>query len=119
MAWKPHRAGTGQRGREGPNGRKGETTVSLEGTGRQKSAQAELPLQGRGEAPREKRSGEAKSAAQGPERLGLDTLQLMERIVEGGNLRRALKRVQQNEGSPGVDGLTVDEFPAYLRRHWA
>ena len=39
-------------------------------------------------------------------------------MVEGGNLRRALKRVQQNEGSPGVDGLTVDELPAYLKQHW-
>jgi group II intron reverse transcriptase/maturase len=43
----------------------------------------------------------------------------MERIIEGGNLRRALKRVQQNEGSPGVDGLTVEELPAYLRQHWS
>jgi group II intron reverse transcriptase/maturase len=43
----------------------------------------------------------------------------MERVVEGGNLRRALKRVQQNEGSPGVDGRTVDELPAYLKQHWS
>lgn len=42
----------------------------------------------------------------------------MEQVVEGGNLRRALKRVRQNKGSPGVDGLTVDELPAYLKRHW-
>lgn len=42
----------------------------------------------------------------------------MERVVDGGNLRRALKRVQQNGGSPGVDGLTVQEFPAYLKQHW-
>lgn len=41
----------------------------------------------------------------------------MERVVEGGNRRRAIKRVQ-NEGRPGVDGLTVDEFPAFLRDHW-
>jgi hypothetical protein len=34
---------------------------------------------------------------------------LMERVVEAGNLRRALKRVQRNKGSPGVDGLTVKE----------
>jgi group II intron reverse transcriptase/maturase len=39
-------------------------------------------------------------------------------VIEGGNLRRAFKRVQQNEGSPGADGLTVEELPAYLREHW-
>jgi group II intron reverse transcriptase/maturase len=80
--------------------------------------QMELPLEGRGEASRAERSGEATSAAQRDERSGLDLGLLMERVVEGGNLRRALKRVQQNEGSPGVDGLTVDELPAYLTRHW-
>jgi RNA-directed DNA polymerase len=42
----------------------------------------------------------------------------MERVVEGGNLRRALKRAQRNEGSPGVDGWTVEDLPAYLREHW-
>jgi group II intron reverse transcriptase/maturase len=79
--------------------------------------QIELPLESRGEAPRGERSGEAGSAAQGDERSGLDPL-VMERVIEGGNLRRAFKRVQQNEGSPGADGLTVEELPAYLREHW-
>jgi group II intron reverse transcriptase/maturase len=80
--------------------------------------QIELPLSDRGEAPKGERSGEATSAAHGTERSGHDTLQLVERIVEGGNLRRALKRVQQNKGSPGMDGLTVEELPDYLREHW-
>jgi len=104
---------------EGPNGEESESTVHHDKAVHQTSIeQMELPLAGRGEAPRGERSGEATSAAHGAERSGLDTLQLMERIVEGGNLRRALKRVQQNEGSPGVDGLTVEELPAYLRDHW-
>lgn len=84
--------------------------------------QVELPLESRstqGEAPRAERSGEATPAAQGDERSGLDTLLLLERVVERGNLLRALKRVRQNKGSPGVDGLTVEEFPAYLRQHWS
>lgn len=81
--------------------------------------QFELPLEDRGEAPMVQRSGEAPSAAQGNERSGLDSALLMERVVEGGNLRRALKRVQQNKGSPGVDGVTVEELPAHLREHWS
>jgi group II intron reverse transcriptase/maturase len=81
--------------------------------------QFELPLEDRGEALTAERSGEATSAAQGDEHSGVDeTLRLMERIVDGGNLRRALKRVRRNQGSPGVDGLTVDELPAYLKQHW-
>lgn len=43
---------------------------------------------------------------------------LMERVVERGNLRRALQRVRQNQGSPGIDGMTVAEVAPYLRGHW-
>jgi RNA-directed DNA polymerase len=43
---------------------------------------------------------------------------LMEAVVAAENLRRALKRVQANKGSPGVDGMTVQELPAYLAREW-
>ena len=82
--------------------------------------QFELPLEDRGEAPTGKRSDEAASAEQGDEHSGLDeSRRMMERMVERGNLLRALKRVQQNEGSPGVDGLTVKELPAYLKQHWS
>ncbi len=78
--------------------------------------QFELPLESRGEAPRLERSGEAAAAVRRDERSGDGDL--MDRIVERGNLLRALKRVRQNQGSPGVDGLTVDELPACLRDHW-
>ena len=44
--------------------------------------------------------------------------QLMEEICERENLSKALKRVRANEGSPGVDGMTVDELPGYLKEHW-
>ena len=87
--------------------------------GHQKSnEQFELPLEARGEAPNIERSGEAAAAIQGDERSGLDTWSVMEHVLEGGNLRRALKRVQQNGGSPGVDGLTVEELPAHLTQRW-
>jgi RNA-directed DNA polymerase len=42
----------------------------------------------------------------------------MERVVERGNLLAALRRVKRNGGSPGIDGLTVEELPGYLREHW-
>ncbi len=39
-------------------------------------------------------------------------------VVERSNLVRALRRVRQNQGSPGIDGMTVDELAPYLRAHW-
>ena len=44
--------------------------------------------------------------------------QLMEEVCEAENLRRALKRVKSNKGSPGIDGMTVDELSGYLKEHW-
>ena len=43
---------------------------------------------------------------------------LMEEICERENLKQALKRVKANKGAPGVDGMTVQALPAYLREHW-
>ena len=42
----------------------------------------------------------------------------MEEVVERENLIKALKRVKANKGSPGVDGMTVDELSGYLNGHW-
>jgi RNA-directed DNA polymerase len=44
--------------------------------------------------------------------------ELMEAICTRENLKRALKRVRQNKGAPGVDGMTVDELATYLKAHW-
>jgi RNA-directed DNA polymerase len=101
---------------EGPNEQEGRTPVSLEDAMRQKTRQLELPLDGRGEAPRCQRSGEASTAASGNEGPGTD--RLMEEVVQRGNAKAALKRVRQNKGSPGVDGMTVDELPEYLVENW-
>ena len=45
-------------------------------------------------------------------------IRLMETIFERENMRRALRRVRKNKGAPGIDGMTVEELPGYLRRHW-
>jgi hypothetical protein len=90
--------------------------MSLKSVKHQKSAQAGLPLEGEGEAESFQRSGETPTAANGNERSGNDYL--MERVVERSNAKAALKRVRQNKGGPGTDGMTVDELPTYLVNHW-
>ena len=42
----------------------------------------------------------------------------MERVVSRPNLQAALKRVRKNKGSPGIDGMTVEELRDHLRTHW-
>lgn len=84
---------------------------------RQKSEQLELALESRGEAPHGQRSGEAPTTSRGDDGSGGDHA-LMERVVERGNALAALKRVKQNKGGPGVDGMTVGELSPYLVTHW-
>lgn len=43
---------------------------------------------------------------------------LMEEVCERENLKEALRRVKANHGSPGIDGMTVEQLPDYLRAHW-
>ena len=43
---------------------------------------------------------------------------LLERALERSNMFRALRRVRRNKGAPGVDGMTVEELPGYLKTHW-
>jgi len=43
---------------------------------------------------------------------------VMEEVCERENRRAALKRVRANQGSPGIDGMTVEELPGYLEQHW-
>jgi RNA-directed DNA polymerase len=43
---------------------------------------------------------------------------LLERVLERGNLQKALKRVERNRGAGGVDGMKAQELRAYLREHW-
>ena len=43
---------------------------------------------------------------------------LLERILERENLLRALRQVERNGGSAGVDGMPVKELREHLRQHW-
>jgi RNA-directed DNA polymerase len=80
------------------------------------SRQLELPWGGKGEAPMAPRSEEAPTAANRTARPGASDL--MEQVVSRRNLRVALKRVRKNKGSPGIDGMTVEELPDHLRDNW-
>ena len=81
------------------------------------SEQLELALEARGEAPHGQRSGEAPTTSGGNDGSG-DDHRLMELVVGRANALAALKRVKQNKGGPGVDGMTVDELTPYLAEHW-
>ncbi len=43
---------------------------------------------------------------------------LMERILSRGNLLAALKRVERNKGSHGVDGMPVQNLRRHIMEHW-
>jgi len=43
---------------------------------------------------------------------------LWEQIFSRNNLFAALERVQKNDGAAGIDGMTVEELPEHLRKHW-
>lgn len=42
----------------------------------------------------------------------------MERILSRENLTSALKRVERNKGSHGVDGMPVQNLRAHIKEHW-
>jgi RNA-directed DNA polymerase len=69
------------------------------------------------ELPFAERRGEATVGASGGNAPVRD-VGLMERVVERGNLLAALARVKRNGGGPGVDGMTVEGLPGYLREQW-
>src|ERR1700680_3254018 len=60
---------------------------------------------------------EAVVAKREPERPAVIN-SLMEVVCERENLKKALRRVKANKGSPGIDGMTVDQLPAHLSAHW-
>ena len=65
----------------------------------------------------EQEETESRPAAHDPERPA-STNRLMEEVCERANLKDALRRVQANKGSPGIDGMTVDDLTGYLKQHW-
>jgi RNA-directed DNA polymerase len=72
----------------------------------------------RGEAPKGLREGTESSAAERGTESPAITEQLMEEVCGRENCKQALKRVKANKGSAGVDGMTVQQLPEFLKQHW-
>jgi RNA-directed DNA polymerase len=72
----------------------------------------------RGEAPRvEDKGSEPTTASRVPQSPEV-TERLVEGILRTSNLLEAFRRVRANKGSPGIDGMTVDEVQDYYRQNW-
>jgi RNA-directed DNA polymerase len=44
---------------------------------------------------------------------------VMEQVVAAENLHRAWRQVKANKGAPGIDGMAIEDFPAFAREHWS
>jgi RNA-directed DNA polymerase len=72
----------------------------------------------RGEAPKGLPEGTESSAGKRGIESPAIAEQLMEEVCERENCKQALRRVKANKGSAGVDGMTVQQLPEYLKQHW-
>src|SRR6185369_407213 len=72
----------------------------------------------RSEAPRDSEEGTETLLAKREAESKADSEQLMEAVCERKNCKQALARVKNNKGSAGIDGMTVEQLPTYLKRHW-
>jgi group II intron reverse transcriptase/maturase len=67
------------------------------------------------EAPRGERSGFPAPGETAPHPAGAA---LWEVLLSRENLALALRRVEQNAGAAGIDGMRADELRPWLKRHW-
>jgi RNA-directed DNA polymerase len=93
--------------------------MNLRNDMRQKNTQVTLDFDSKPTGEARQAGGEATesfSAEHDPESPA-STHQLMEEVCERENLKQALQRVKTNKGSPGIDGMTVEELSSYLQQH--
>lgn len=62
--------------------------------------------------------GRSAGAATTSEGTPRDPNALMEQVVARANMWAALRRVEQNKGAPGVDGMRVQDLRDHLRASW-
>lgn len=42
----------------------------------------------------------------------------LEQVLSSENLQKAWKRVRRNKGAPGIDRMSIEFFPAYIKKYW-
>lgn len=72
----------------------------------------------RSEAPRASEEGTESPVVERKAESPAIIERLMEEVCERENCKQALARVKANKGSPGMDGMTVQQLPEYLKQHW-
>ena len=72
----------------------------------------------RSEAPRDSAEGTETLKAKREAESTASSEQLMEEVCGRKNCQQALARVKRNKGSAGIDRMTVEQLPDYLKQHW-
>src|SRR5215468_9658034 len=87
---------------------------------RRQKNQLELAFleESRGEAPTASMEGTESTVGKRGIKSPAIAEQVMEEVCARENCKQALKRVKANKGSAGVDGMTVQQLPEFLRQHW-
>ena len=95
-----------------------ETRISMEK--KKQTTKAEMSLTALGGKERNSRgirAGASSSTAR-RENSGPKEMRIMEEVVKGVNMEKALRQVERNKGSAGVDGMTVGELRSCLKKQW-
>ena len=78
----------------------------------------DLPMPGRGEAPRLDATEVEVVTAMGGDESPARADRLMEVICDWKNVETAAQAVMRNKGAPGIDGMTVKQLPEVLKARW-
>lgn len=74
------------------------------------------PERGEQNSPKPERGAEIDAAACGQTKA--EVLPTMEAVITRENLMQAYQRVVENQGTAGIDNLTVTELKPWLQKHW-
>src|SRR6516164_746025 len=76
-----------------------------------------FPVEGKSDAPKVAEEGFETLVAKRQTESLAETERLMEEVCELENCKQALQRIKANKGNPGIDGMTVEQLPDFLKQH--